>query len=65
VHIKIGITDVNKIPKFTTVTGSNLLIYHVWIKVTEVVELGWMKSADDNLLNFDAIEEEDISEMEY
>ncbi|KAM0830893.1 hypothetical protein ACQ4PT_065918 [Festuca glaucescens] len=64
VHMKIGIADVGKIPKVTTVTGSNLLIYHVWIKVIEVVELGWMKNAKDNLLDFDAIEDEDISEME-
>jgi hypothetical protein len=62
--MKVAVTDVNEVPKITTVTGTNLLVYHVWLKVTEVVEVGWLRNHEDNMLDFDSIEDEDMADLE-
>jgi hypothetical protein len=55
--MKVGVVDVDKVPKFTRITSAKLFIYHIPVKVTEIVEQGWMRPDNDQFPDFDSIED--------
>ncbi|KAM0839037.1 hypothetical protein ACQ4PT_060571 [Festuca glaucescens] len=57
VFCKVGVVDVDMVPQFTKITTPKLLIYHIPVKVVEVVEEGWLRPNEELQLDFDSIEE--------
>ncbi|KAM0923956.1 hypothetical protein ACQ4PT_005183 [Festuca glaucescens] len=57
VFFKVGVVDVDLVPPFTKISTPKLLIYHIPVKVVEIVETGWQRPEEELLLDFDSIDE--------